>query len=197
VHELAPMQSPPHELHFDKAILHTEKTLRLGIVLLRRAHRICKSQADTWTETPGRYKRFYDKQNKVHFHTFAYQLTHLREFSYTFLWTLILRCLRREVFGVSCPIADLIVGVQTAARAPFVSLFQVLTAEEGERWNRSEGAPEAQFVDTHEGDPSQPAGTFSLFQPSFHLFFLSTLYYTVFYPFLLILLMFVILTLNK
>jgi len=35
----------------------------------------------------------------------------------------------------------------------------VLTTEEGERWNRSEGAPEAQFVHTHEGDPSQPAGT--------------------------------------
>jgi len=35
----------------------------------------------------------------------------------------------------------------------------VFTAEEGERWNRSEGALEAQFVDTRESDPSQPAGT--------------------------------------
>ena len=51
--------------------------------------------------------------------------------SYTFLLTLTLWC--------SCPIADLIVGVQTTARAPFVSLFQVLKAEEGERWNRGEG----------------------------------------------------------
>ena len=32
--------------------------------------------------------------------------------------------------------------------------------EEGERWNRSEGALEAQFVDTCEGDPSQSARTF-------------------------------------
>ena len=61
--------------------------------------------------------------------------------------------------GVSCPIADLIVEVQTAARAPFVSLFQVFTTEEKEHWNKSEGALEAQFVDTHECDPSQPAGT--------------------------------------
>jgi len=64
------------------------------------------------------------------------------------------------VFGVSCPIADLIVGVQTPATALFVSLFQVFTMEEGERWNRSEGALEAQFVDTCEGDPSQSARTF-------------------------------------
>ena len=56
--------------------------------------------------------------------------------------------------------SDLIVGVQTAARVPFVSMFQVFTTEEGERWNKSEGALEAQFVDMHEGDPSQPAGTF-------------------------------------
>jgi len=41
------MQSPPRELHFDKATLHTEKALRLGTVLLRSAHRMCKSQADT------------------------------------------------------------------------------------------------------------------------------------------------------
>ena len=67
------------------------------------------------------------------------------------------------MFGVSCPIADLIVGVQTAARASFVSLFQVFTTEEGERWNRSKGALEAQFVDTHEGDQSQPPGTKSVF----------------------------------
>jgi len=39
-------------------------------------------------------------------------------------------------------------------------MFQVFTTEEGERWNKSEGALEAQFVDMHEGDPSQPAGTF-------------------------------------
>jgi len=26
-----------------------------------------KSQANTWTETPGRYIRFYDKQNEVRF----------------------------------------------------------------------------------------------------------------------------------
>jgi len=26
-----------------------------------------KSQDDTWKETPGRYIRFYDKQNKVRF----------------------------------------------------------------------------------------------------------------------------------
>ena len=63
------------------------------------------------------------------------------------------------MFGVSYPIANLIVGVQTATRTPFVSLFQVLTVEEGECWNRSEKALEAQFVNTHEGDPSQPAGT--------------------------------------
>ena len=25
------------------------------------------SQADTWIETPGRYIRFYDKQNRVRF----------------------------------------------------------------------------------------------------------------------------------
>jgi len=55
------------------------------------------------------------------------------------------------VFGVSYPIADLIVGVQTAARVPFVSLFQVFMVEEGERWNRSEGVLEVQFVETHEG----------------------------------------------
>jgi len=67
------------------------------------------------------------------------------------------------VFGVSCPIADFIVGVQTAARTPFVSLFQVLTAEEGECWNRSKGALEAQFIDTHKGDPGQLAGTILVF----------------------------------
>ena len=55
------------------------------------------------------------------------------------------------MFGVSYPIADLIVGVQTAARVPFVSLFQVFMVEEGERWNRSEGVLEVQFVETHEG----------------------------------------------
>jgi len=46
------------------------------------------------------------------------------------------------VFGVSCPVADLTVGVQTATRAPFVSLFQVLAAEGGQRWNRSKGIRE-------------------------------------------------------
>ena len=56
-----------------------------------------------------------------------------------------------KCFVVSCPIADLTIGVQTAARAPFVYLFQVFTAEEGERWNRSKGVLEAQFVETHEG----------------------------------------------
>ena len=91
-HELAPMQSPPRKLHFDRAILHTEKALRLGTMLLRSAYRIRKSQADTWTVISGRYIRFYDKQNKVRFHTFTYKLTHLRRFSYTFLWTLIFRC---------------------------------------------------------------------------------------------------------
>ena len=59
--------------------------------------------------------------------------------------------LRRELFGVSCPIADLIVEVQTVARSPFVSLFQVFTAEEGEHWNRSEGVLEAHSIETHEG----------------------------------------------
>ena len=59
--------------------------------------------------------------------------------------------LRGEVFGVSYPIANLAVGVETVARAPFVSLFQVFTAEEGEYWNRSKGVLEAQFVETHEG----------------------------------------------
>ena len=54
------------------------------------------------------------------------------------------------MFGVSCPIADLTVGVQMTARVPFVSLFQVFTAKEGERWNRSKGVLEAQFVETHE-----------------------------------------------
>jgi len=34
---------------------------------------MCKSQADTWTKTPERYIRFYDKQNKVRF-------THSRTF---------------------------------------------------------------------------------------------------------------------
>jgi len=67
------MQSPPCELHFDRAILHTEKALRLGTMLLRSAHKIRKSEANMWTETPGRYIRFYDKQNKVRFHTFAYK----------------------------------------------------------------------------------------------------------------------------
>ena len=55
------------------------------------------------------------------------------------------------MFGVSCPIADLTVEVQTAARAPFVSLFQVFTAKIGERWNISKGVLEAQLVETHEG----------------------------------------------
>ena len=55
------------------------------------------------------------------------------------------------MFGVSCSIADLIVGVQTVARAPFVSLFQVFTTEEGERWNKSKGVLRAWFVETHEG----------------------------------------------
>ena len=54
-------------------------------------------------------------------------------------------------FGVFCPIVDLRVGVQTAARTPFVSLFQVFTAEEGERWSRSKGVHEAQLVETHKG----------------------------------------------
>ena len=54
------------------------------------------------------------------------------------------------MFGVSCPIADLTVGVQMTARVPFVSLFQVFTAKEGERWNKSKGVLEAQFVETHE-----------------------------------------------
>ena len=55
------------------------------------------------------------------------------------------------MFGVSCPVVDLTVGVQTAARAPFVSLFQVLVAEEEQRWNRSRDAREAKFVETCEG----------------------------------------------
>jgi len=55
------------------------------------------------------------------------------------------------MFGVFCPIADLTVGVQTAARVPFVSLLQVFTAEEGERWNISKGVIGARFVEMHEG----------------------------------------------
>jgi len=43
----------------------------------------------------------------------------------------------------------------------------VLTAEEGERWNKSEKAFEAQFVDTQEGDPSQSAGTFGAHRGAF------------------------------
>jgi len=35
-----------------------------------------KSQADTWTKTPGRYIRFYDKQDKVRFRTFRHKRTH-------------------------------------------------------------------------------------------------------------------------
>ena len=67
-----------------------------------------------------------------------------------------------KCFDVSCPIADLTIGVQTAARAPFVYLFQVFTVEEGERWNRSKGVLEAQFVETHEGvrvNRGTPQGT--------------------------------------
>ncbi len=56
-----------------------------------------------------------------------------------------------KCFGVSCPIANLTVGVQTDAKAPFFSLFQVFTAEEGEHWNRSKGVLEAQFVQTPKG----------------------------------------------
>ena len=90
-HELA-MQSPSHELHFDRAILHVEKALRLGTVLLRSAHRIRKSQVDTWIGTPGKYIRFYDKQNKVHFTHSKTFWAEVSIFSYTFLWTLTLRC---------------------------------------------------------------------------------------------------------
>ena len=61
------MESPTRELHSSREILHTEKSLRLGIVLLRSAHRIRKSQANTWIGTSGRYIRFYDRQNKVRF----------------------------------------------------------------------------------------------------------------------------------
>jgi len=64
------------------------------------------------------------------------------------------------VFGVSCPIADLTVGVQTAAKVPFVSLFQVLAAEEEQRWNRSKGVREAKLVETCEGIQVKAAGTF-------------------------------------
>ena len=105
---------------------------KTGAMLLRSTHKMRKSQADTWTKTPGRYIRFYDKQNKVN-------LTHSKTFEqkWAFSVTIQLRIslnidMRREVFGVSCPIADLIVRVQTTARAPFVSLFQVFTMEEGE-----------------------------------------------------------------
>ena len=69
------------------------------------------------------------------------------------------------MFGVSCLVADLTVGMITAARAPFVSLFQVLAAEEEQRWNRSKGVREVKLVDTHEGDPSQ-SGKNILFSPS-------------------------------
>jgi len=39
-----------------------------------------KSQADTWIETPGRYIRFYDKQNEVrftHYKTFDQKIAFL------------------------------------------------------------------------------------------------------------------------
>ena len=64
--------------------------------------------------------------------------------------------------GVWCflSIADLIVGVQTVVRAPFVSLFQVLAAEEEQRWNRSKGVREAKLVETCEGVQVKAAGTF-------------------------------------
>jgi len=69
------MQSPSRELYFDRATLHTERALRLGTKLLRSTHRMHKSQADTWTKTPGRYIRFYDKQNKVRFtHSKTFEL---------------------------------------------------------------------------------------------------------------------------
>ena len=76
------MQSPPRESHFDRATLHTEKALRLGTVLLRSTHRMHRSNADTWTETPGRYIRFYDKQTKVHFHILRTSELNEIEFSY-------------------------------------------------------------------------------------------------------------------
>ena len=75
------MQSPPRESHSSRAILHTEKSLRLGRVLLRSVHRIRKSQADTWTGTLGRYIRFYDKQNEVRFTDSKFESIE----SYTFL----------------------------------------------------------------------------------------------------------------
>ena len=81
-HELAPKQSSPHELHSGEATLHTKKALRLGTVLLRSALRIRKYQADTWTETPVRYIRFYDKQTKVRFHILHTSELSKIEFSY-------------------------------------------------------------------------------------------------------------------
>ena len=41
----------------------------------------------------------------------------------THLQSIQLRCSETEVFGVFCLLADLIVGVQTAARAPFAHSF--------------------------------------------------------------------------
>jgi len=67
------MQSSLRELHFDRAILHIEKALRLGTMLLRSAHRMRKSQADTWTKNIMKLYKVYDKQNKV-------RLTHSKTF---------------------------------------------------------------------------------------------------------------------
>ena len=81
-HELAPKQSSPRELHFDKATLRTEKALRLGTMLLRSTLKIRKYQADTWTKTPIWYIRFYDKQTKVRFHIFRTSELSEIEFNY-------------------------------------------------------------------------------------------------------------------
>ena len=110
---------------------------------LRCAHIACKSQVDTWTETLERYIRFYDKQNEVRFYTFEDICQKLR-FSVTIQLRTALNIdltvfCDEKCFSVFYPITDLSVGVQTAMRVPFVSLFQVFTAEEGERWSRSKG----------------------------------------------------------
>jgi len=127
--------------------LHTERALRLGTVLLRSAHKIRESQVDTWTRTPIRYIRFM--VNRIRYvlqipSLRALRVTHFSEhWPYGVLWP--------EVFGVSCPIVDLIVGVQTVTRVPFVSLFQVLATDEEKRWNRSKSVREAKLVETCEG----------------------------------------------
>jgi len=75
------------------------------------------------------------------FHTLRTSKLRKREFGYTLLWALSWWCSATRSITVFSAITDLSVGVQTAARAPFVSLFQVFAGGRRWSWNGERSSP--------------------------------------------------------